>query len=440
MSLNRLRLKWKVFFFLLGFCAILLVVLWLMQTVFLTDMYRYIRTRELRQVIAQVEKEIENPDLSALLYSIWVEKDITVAITRDFIIPIRTNFDAQGSGRANSQLNVITEVKEFTLSNGQQISLTFFAVIVPIQATVATLRHQLYIISCIMLVLAVTLAVVISKKVSKPIEDISQSALLLAKGDYDTHFEGKGFREIVSLSETLNTTAEQLGKVESLRRELLANVSHDLRTPLALIYSYAEMMSDFPEEITTDQTKMIMDEAKRLTSLVNDVLDISKLEADMGTLRCSVFCITKSISEIIERTNELLKSEGFFITFDFTAEVYVNADETKIGRAFYNLLTNAVNFSGDSRMVIVTQSVSNSNVRIQITDFGEGIAENELPFIWDKYYKSSKFHKRAVTGTGLGLTIVKTIIEQHNCGYGVISEIGKGSTFWFDLNIIHRNA
>ena len=433
--MRKLRLKWKVFAFLLGFCALLLMILWLFQTVFLDDMYRFVRRIELNQVIAQVEREIETPDLQSLLYDIWLEKDITVAPTRDFIQPPRPGMDRPGI-RGNPLNDTITETKEFTMSDGQTLSLTFYAMIAPVSATVSTLRMQLYLITGVMIILAVLLAIVIARRVSKPIEEINKSALTLAKGDYTVRFDGKGFAEIVELSETLNTTALELGKVEGLRRELMANVSHDLRTPLALIYSYAEMMNDFPGEITSEQTKVIMDETQRLTTLVNDVLDISKLETDMEKLTRSRFNLTQSISETVERMGELLRNDGFAITFSHEGDVYVDADEVKIGRAFYNLLINAVNYSGENRTVSVTQTVYDKRVRISVTDYGEGIAKEDLPFIWDRYFKSGKKHKRAVIGTGLGLSIVKKIIELHGGSYGVTSEPGKGSTFGFEMDVV----
>lgn len=432
--MNKLRLKWKIFAFLLGFCSLLLIILWLFQTVFLNDMYKFIRKQELYKAIAIVEREIDNPELQSILFRIQVDNDIIVAPTRGFIPPHRPGRENYGS-RNNMPIETITEVKELTLQSGQTVSLTFYALVVPINATVTTLRYQLYFISGIMLFLAVGLALIIAKRVSKPIEEISQKALTLAKGDYDTHFNGKGFLEIVALSDTLNTAAVELGRVEALRRELMANVSHDLRTPLSLIYSYAEMMNDFPGEITSEQTHVIMDETRRLTALVNDVLDISKLESDMECLAANRINLTLSIRETVERVQELLKNESFDITFNYNSDVYVNADEMKIGRAFYNLLINAVNYSGDSRSIAIMQSITKNRVRISIMDNGEGIAEDDLPFIWDRYFKSGKKHKRAVIGTGLGLFIVKKIIELHGGTYGVISEIDKGSTFWFEIKI-----
>ena len=430
---NKLHLKWKVFAFLLGFCALLLVVLWLFQTVFLNDMYQFIRKQELAQVIATVEKEIENPDLQAVLLRIQDENDVMVTPTMDFVPPQRPMAEQPQGGRGNPPIAAITETREFTLKSGRVISLTFYAMVAPVNSTISTLRMQLYIITGVMLVFSVFLAIVIAKRVSRPIEDINRSALTLAKGDYSTRFEGKGFYEIVSLSETLNTAAVELGRVEGLRRELLANVSHDLRTPLALISSYAEMMHDFSDEITPEQTQVIMDETRRLTTIVNDVLDISKLENEMERLDRSYFNLTRSILRTTERMKELLKNEGFEIVFSYNNEIIVNADEKKIDRAFYNLLINAVNYSGENRSISVAQAISGNHVRISVTDSGEGVAEEEMPFIWDRYYKSGKPYRRAISGSGLGLSIVKKIIEKHGGSYGVASEVGRGSTFWFEI-------
>jgi len=394
-------------------------------------MYKFIRRKELEKVIALVEREKDNPDLQTILFHVQAENDVLISLTPEFSPPQRPDPTMQRRGARNFE--TITETREFTLKNGQTVPLTFYAMIVPVNATVSTLRMQLYFITGVMLVFSILLAIVIAKHVSKPIEDISRSAQILAKGNYDTRFNGKGFHEIVSLSDTLNKTAVELGRVEGLRRELLANVSHDLRTPLALIYSYAEMMSDFPDEITPEQAQVIMDETKRLTSLVNDVLDISKLESDIEKLDISSFNLTQNILDTIERMSLLLKNDGFKIDFIYENDAYVNADKTKINRVFYNLLINAVNYSGDSRAITVSQTVSDDKVRISIMDEGEGIAEEELPFIWDRYYKSSKKHKRAVTGTGLGLSIVSKIVDLHGGIYGVTSQLGKGSTFWFKL-------
>ncbi|NCB31037.1 MAG: HAMP domain-containing histidine kinase [Clostridia bacterium] len=427
--MDRIKLKWRIFIFLLGFCALLLLLLWLFQTVLLNDMYKYIREKEIKTAISYVQEHINSPELPAILDTLLRDKEIAVTKTNEFVPPQPQPQDERGYMRQET----ITKTQVFILEDGQELSLTFHAIITPVNATVTTLQMQLYIVIGIMLLMSVILAAIIAKKISKPLEDINSSAKILAKGDYSVLFAGKGFLEIRELSDTLNTAARDLSKVESLRRELMANVSHDLRTPLSLIYSYSEMMHDFPEEITEEQTQVIMDETKRLTSLVNDMLDFSKLESGLQELCLSACNLTQMLRKTTERTAELVKQSGYSLCFAYDGEYMVYADEVKITQAYYNLLINALNYCGEDHRVEVRQKVENGIVRIEVADNGEGIAVEELPYIWDRYYKSKKNHKRAVTGSGLGLSIVRKVFELHHAQYGVTSEIGKGSVFWFQL-------
>ena len=429
--MGRLKIKWKIFIFLLAFCSVLLIILWLFQTVFLSDMYKMIRRQDLHEAIALVEKNIDSPNLREILFQLETDKSVIVAHTRDFVKPQAP----AGNGRGGIPPESITETKEFTLSNGQVISLTFYAMITPVNATVSTLKMQLYIITAIMIIASAIIALVLSDVIAKPLVRLNDGAKKLSTGNYSADFNGSGYLEVKELSDTLNTAAIELSKVDELRRELIANISHDLRTPLALIYSYAEMMQDFPDEITTTQIQTIMSETRRLSSLVNDILDVSRLETGTMELHIHRYNITASIGETVARLSELLKNDGYTIAFKHSEDVYVMADEAKITQAFYNLLTNAVNYSLEDKHIIVTQSRVLNNVRIEVRDHGEGIAPENIPYIWDRYYKIDKKHKRAITGTGLGLSIVKKIFELHGLSYGVESELDKGSVFWFQLEI-----
>ena len=267
------------------------------------------------------------------------------------------------------------------------------------------------------------------------IRDRNHAARELAKGDYSVEFSGKDYREIAELSETLNFAARELEKTEGFRKELLANVSHDLRTPLTMIIAYAEGMRDLPGENTPENIQVIIDESRRLTNLVNDMLDISKLQAGVLEKETSIYNLTESIESVLERYNKLKEQEGYSIEFQYEQEVFVEADEFKIFQVIYNLINNAINYTGADKWVLVRQLIKDEVVRIEVTDTGEGIAKEALPYVWNRYYKVDKTHKRAVMGTGLGLAIVKNILILHEADYGVESEPGKGSTFWFELPI-----
>ncbi len=427
--MDKLKLKWKIFAFLLGFCALLLVILWLFQTVFLTDMYKIIRKNEIKKAIALVEENIDSAGLQTVLNNLETGKEIIVMPAKEFAPPERM----MQNDRGRRPPETITETKEFILQGGRTISLTFHAMITPVDATVSTLQLQLYIITGIMLLLAVLIAVAISVRISRPIEEINKSAKILASGCYDTSFEGHGFLEIRELSDTLNIAASELSKVEKLRKELMANISHDLRTPLALIYSYAEMMHDFPDEISAEQTEIIMKEVERLNSLVKDVMDVSRMETGTIEMNRELYNLTHSLKATTMRMAELVKKDGYTINFESEDDVFVVADEVKITQAFYNLLLNAITHGGSDKNVTVRQTVSGDFAKIEVEDSGEGITGEDLPHIWDRYYKVDKKHRRGITGTGLGLSIVKKIVDIHEGSCGVESEPGKGSIFWIML-------
>lgn len=145
--------------------------------------------------------------------------------------------------------------------------------------------------------------------------------------------------------------------------------------------------------------------------------------------------MTKQINELLLRYNTLTAQEGYTIDFIYDEEIWVNGDELKLSQVIYNLINNAINYTGADKHITVKQLVSNEQVRIEVIDTGEGISEEYLPYIWERYYKVDKTHKRATVGTGLGLSIVKTILDAHEAHYGVTSNIGEGSTFWFEIKL-----
>jgi signal transduction histidine kinase len=425
------KLMWKIFGFLIGFSAILLSVLWIMETMLLDKMYENIRKNEIKKAIILIEENIDSPDLNQIIMMLQDDSEIIVTPKHSFVPPKRPNPSDRPPLR-----QAITEERDFVTADGKIKSFVFYAMISPVNATISTIKVQLYYVTGIMIFLSIILAFIMAKTVSKPIEKLNNAAKLLASGDYNIHFTGTGYREIHELSDTLNYTASELSKVEDLRRELMANISHDLRTPLALIYSHAEMMHDFPEEITGEQTEVIMDETTRLSNLVSDIFDVSQLEIGTMELNKETYNITNSILKTIDRTSKLVEKYGYKIVFEGEEDVYIRGDEIKITQAFYNLLINAIHYSGEDLNINVRQIVEGNRIRIEVEDHGIGIEEENLPHIWDRYYKIDKIHRRAIVGTGLGLSIVKKIIEMHGGDYGVKSQTGKGSIFWFSLETL----
>lgn len=334
----------------------------------------------------------------------------------------------------------VLKIKIVENEAGEEIGIFAYSIISPVGATIQTLQVQLVCISIIMIVLAFILAILMSWRISKPIVEINKTAKEMARGNYDICYNGDGYLEVAELSETLNNTAIELGKTEKLQRELIANVSHDLRTPLTMITAYSEVMRDIPGENTPENNQVVIDEAGRLSLLVNDLLDISKLQAGVSEYEMKEYNLTESIRSVIGRIHKLVENDGYKILFKNNGEVIVKADEHKIYQVIYNLINNAITYAGEDKTVTVVQINAGNIVRIEVIDKGKGISGEELDNVWDRYYKSDKNHKRALSGTGLGLSIVKNILSGHDAKYGVISKENEGSVFWFELKTLRNGG
>ena len=310
------------------------------------------------------------------------------------------------------------------------------AVITPVSSTREAIQTELVYISLVLVALSILLAWLLSKKITSPIVLLNSAAKKLAAADSSASFYQTGYREIAELSQTLEHTASELQKIERLRRELIANISHDLRTPLTLITGYGEVMRDLPGENTPENLQVIIDEARRLSSLVTDTLDLSQLQAGVQTLSTSPFDLTQLVQNVVTRYGAMLKEQGYQLQFDRGGSdegQWVEADENKIYQVVYNLVGNAVTYTGADKQVLVRQRVQGDMVTIEVLDTGEGIEPQMLPHIWERYYNGESAHKRPTAGTGLGLSIVKGCLELHHTPYGVKSEPGLGSCFWFSL-------
>ncbi len=445
-----------------GFCLfalLILLLLWVLQTVLLNPFYRAIKTGEARRIADSIAKNIDSPELDSLAYDTCLHTGVNIFITDPIgrsLVAYRQSFKdslVAGMGRleriaAFDKVNLLggSYMETFTSrSGGAQLMLLgvmaptaseeYWLVLVeseitPVDATVDTLRVQLFCVTLVMLLLGAALAAFLSRRIAGPLTAMSESAKLLGQGDYSIRFQSQGAREVSELAQTLNYAAGELSKVDKLRRELLANVSHDLRTPLTMIKGYAEVMRDLPGENTPENVQVIVEETERLTNLVNDLLDLSKLEAGAVGLVKSRFNLTACIKGILTRYDKLA---DYSFPFAFEEEIWVEADELKISQVVYNLVNNAIHYAGVDKTVSLAQTVLEGRVRISVSDTGEGIPPDKLKDIWERYYKVDKEHRRAQIGTGLGLAIVKNVLELHGGAYGVESILGQGSTFWFEL-------
>ncbi len=306
----------------------------------------------------------------------------------------------------------------------------------PLNSTIGIINRQIIIVSAMLLILGLGISYFLARLIETPIVRIIKSAKKFGEGDYSAKFDGHGYTETEILADTLNYAAEEISKVDSLRRDLIANISHDLRTPLTMVKAYAEMVRDLSGNDPVKRQEhigIIIDESDRLAALVNDILDLSKLESGTGELNYSTFSITKKIHDIMGRYTLLSEQDGYKFFVTTKSDFEISADIIKIEQVLYNLINNAVNYTGENKTVYITQLITDDDTaRIEVTDTGKGIEPELLPLIFDRYYRAEK-SRREVIGTGLGLSIVKQILKQHNFKFGVRSELGVGSTFWFEV-------
>lgn len=344
-------------------------------------------------------------------------------------------------------------MKKYTLINpqfenkaliyGLKLDTSLYAFVstslVPINSTVSILQSQFIYVTILVLALSLIISYFISKKLAKPIEDLTTSAKELAKGNYNTDFSTKtDIVEIEELTNTLNTAKKELARTDELRRDLMANVSHDLKTPLTMIKAYAEMVRDLTYKNKAKREanlNTIIDEVDRLNALVNDILSLSVMESKMLTLNMETFNLTELINTIIQRYEIFSTTLEYQFIINTTDEVMVTADKQKIEQVIYNLINNAINYTGEDKKIYI-HIQKKDGVMVEITDTGKGIDPKEIHSIWDKYYKSQKNHQRNTIGTGLGLAIVKQILELHHFEYGVHSKKNKGTTFYFKIKDI----
>lgn len=315
--------------------------------------------------------------------------------------------------------------------------------LVPVQSTVSILQRQTIIITLAMAFFGCVLSFLAANHIGMPITRLNKSAKSLGKGNYDTKFEGGGCAEVDELAETLTRAAHELSRTDELQRDLIANVSHDMRTPLTMMKAYAEMIRDLSgdnKQKREQHLAIIIEETDRLCALVNDMLDLSKLESGTKKLEYTTFDISQRLQDIALRYQGISEQMGYHLQFTPDRARMVRCDANAIERVICNLINNAINYtSKEDRQVFLRQINQPNCVRIEVTDTGDGIEDDKINLIFDKYYRSEN-HKREVVGTGLGLSIVKTILSLHDYHYGVKSKLGEGSTFWFAIPIVSEPA
>lgn len=471
-------LKWEIGKYLIIFCILTASIVFLFQIVLLQPMYEANKIKSIESVGSFVEKFIEDERLDEFVDYMQSQSDTCIMVyqssssggmqgsigNRGCMISSITNSErakfvtkAIGSKNHSYLARVTNNSSDFGVDGdqGDNFDTIVYTKIVnaadyssiimvsgnitPLNATTETLASQMRYIALFMIVAVAILTLLMYRHIAKPIIGITSNAKQLPQGKYTIDPKTNRYKEAADLNNTLVQAANDIQKADKAKRDLISNVSHDLRTPLTMIGGYGEMMIDLPEEKTDENIQVIVDETKRLNALVNDLLDMSRLQDGRIVLHKEVFDISALLKTQLQKYDVYRMQEGYTIESELLDTIYVNADKKRIEQVINNFLNNAVNYGGEAKHIIVREIKKENTVRIEVQDFGEGIDSKDLDNIWDRYYKVDKEHVRVANGSGIGLNIVKQLLELHGVPYGVKSSKGKGSTFYFEMPIEKEN-
>ena len=290
-------------------------------------------------------------------------------------------------------------------------------------------------VSCFTMAIGKQLIYWTSSTLTRPIKRMNRAARNIAKGSYGDKIPVRGRDEIAQLTESFNLMSQNLERNDKLRSGFVANVSHELRSPLTSMQGFAQGMLDgtIPEEERGKYLHIIVDESRRLNKLIHELLDLSMLDAGSFPLHKTDFDVNELIRRIIIRYIDKLEDNGIELDLDFRQEYcYVTADADRIQQVLVNLIDNAIRYTPEGGTLRIWTHTSEDRVHVSIADSGSGISPDDLPYIFERFYKADHAHSDK-SGTGLGLSIVKSIIDQHGQDIHVQSQLGKGTAFVFTL-------
>ena len=447
----------KIFKYLAIFSLFILIFLFFFQVIFINTFYEWTKTRTIKNLAQDILVTENDTSLYEKLDRVSYSENVCIELTNSNGDNLYSTYSSNCNLRSkaikrnfinsNKKTKTYNLVNNFTraksIMNATRLSNNLYIFIstslIPLDSTINIIEQQLIIVSIVVLLLSIVVAYFISKRLSNPIIRISKAAKLISKGKLKTNFDsGSDIKELIDLTDALNDMKEELSKTEELQKDLMANVSHDLKTPLTMIKAYAELILDInidDKEKCKSNLNIIIEEVNRLNDLVNDILALTKVENDLDKLDISSFDLIKLIKRIVKQHNIYVIKDGYSIEFihNNIDKLMINADKKKIEQVIYNLLNNALNYTGNDKKVIIKVVEDDKDYTIMVIDSGKGIDKKEIDHIFDRYYRSKKNHKRYVYGTGLGLSIVKNILLLHNYEYGVESTKNKGTTFYFKI-------
>jgi len=462
-------MRFRVWLLFIGFTTIILGFLYINQIILLPNFYNFIKTQETSETARVLSRNWNSENLFEEVERLSRAHEMLIDLKEytegELVLRFTSNVENSLSREPfekpapEALLADVLESRDNTVTltlrvEGRQAMcyaslvgarnnirglIIIYNFIEPLENTQNVLQSQFFLSACVVFIVAFLLSAFVVLNISNPITKISRSTKKLATGEFNMNTRKADYAEIITLTENLNKASREIAKTENLRKDLLANVSHDLKTPLTMIRAYGEMIRDLSGDNPAKREKhvqVIIDEADRLNALVVDMLDLSKLQSGVAKKTVTFFNISMHLSEVLERFSYLSREHKFTFIPEIESNILIKADVAKLEQVVYNLVNNAVNHTGSDGKVTVRLFRKKPSIgRFEVVDTGSGIAKDEQAYIWERYYKAKKshFYKRTTVGTGLGLSIVKSVMELHGYSYGVNSALGKGSTFWFEF-------
>ncbi len=326
--------------------------------------------------------------------------------------------------------------------NGTVIGALFMSSSMPELKKTVYDFYRIMIACLIITMLVTTLLVYMSwRTLSRPLYKINDAAKVIANGDFHKRIDVKGNDEVGELVASFNHMAESLDVQEQMRREFIANISHDLRSPLTSMRGFLEAIADgtIPPERQNHYIGIVLDETQRLTKLTNDILDLSNLQSADIKLERTDFDINELLRRTLLTFEHKITAHGINVSINLADEQnFVNADYEKIQRVVFNLLDNAVKFTKENGNIGIETVVRDRKVYVSVKDDGIGIDDDEKDRIFDRFFKTDLSRGEHKDGSGLGLSIVKGFIMAHGETISVDSRKGEGSTFTFSLTISEK--
>lgn len=455
MNIKKNSLGVKTFSYLITFSIAILLLLYMFQIVFLKIFYERYQINNLKSVANRIITSPETVSFEQLAYEnemciqIYndnkvtsynvLNKDCLLNSNDKSVIKVKNKILTSSKNSIIRVINPKYDSKSiiYGIHYSDDIYILLNTKLEDVNSTTYILRGQLIYITLIMIILSGIVSYFVGKMINKPILNITNKAKLMAIGNYEQDKNKYDIAEIDELNQVLNYARSEIKNTDELRRDLMANVSHDLKTPLTMIKAYAEMARDINnanEDKRKDNLNVIIDETDRLNLLVNDILELSRMQNSSDELNIESYDIIEELNQILKRYEIIKETENYKFITNIPEKAMVKADKKKINQVMYNLINNAINYTGDDLTIKINITDCKKRFLVEIIDTGKGISEKDLKFIWSKYYKNEKNHKRNIVGTGLGLSIVETILIKHKFEYGVKSKKNKGSNFYFYIN------